>query len=133
MLVILNKKTVLIGLLLVFALLLSLTSCEEEEDYLTIYIYNESGAEINVTVEQKLWNSQTGVYDTPGGNWSNVPHKGSVRYEGNSGDTKFTITQNSNSFYFPKGGGAENYKKMAGEYSFVFDGAGIKEGGKEEL
>jgi len=126
-------KLSILRTLVVLILLMSLTGCDEKEDWLTLNIANNSQAAMDVKVKQKIWNYDTGVYDYPERSFSNVKPGESVRYDGDSGDTQFTIIQGYSKFYFPRGGGIENYKEMDGDCVFTFDGSSIKEGGKTGL
>jgi len=75
---------------------LTVSSCETLEDWVEIYVFNESDFNISVKIEKRTYNSDYEDYIiTTEYTQSNIPHGERARYNGGSGSFKVTVTGDS--------------------------------------
>jgi len=115
---------------------LTVSSCETLEDWVEIYVFNESDFNISVKIEKRTYNSDYEDYIiTTEYTQSNIPHGERARYNGGSGSFKVTVTGDSTNWYYPRGGGSGTgssaFTDMDTEFVLIFDGDQLKKGDKK--
>ena len=124
---------VLICVILAVGVGLAISSCDNLEDWVEIYVFNESEFNISVKIEKRTYNSDREDYDiTTEHTQSNIPPGERSRYNGASGSFKVTVSGNSTNWYYPRGAGtgtgSSAFTDMDTEFVLVFDGDQLKKG-----
>ena len=118
-------KHLLISLLLIFGLVLAVTSCDEEEDTtVNISVKNIYKESIDVTITKE---DNTSYQNHINIHINNIHTGETARYEGDRGNYMITVTSGDLKYYIPRSG--ESFFPMKGAWDFIFCGNEINLGG----
>jgi len=114
---------------------LTTSSCDNLEDWVEIYVFNESEFNISVRIEKRTYNSDYNDYFiTTEHTQSGIPPGERARHNGASGSFKVTVNGDSTNWYFPKGAGtgtgSSAFTDMDTEFILIFDGDQLRKGDK---
>lgn len=116
----LRNKFVKPCLILIFAL--SLTVCEVEEQWVELYVINNSSYTINITVRKREVDPNGDPWIRPIHTASGITPGDTMRYNGGSGNFRVIVTAlpSNTEFHFPRGG--NTLSSMSGRVWLDFDG-----------